>query len=207
MNEYNKRESMENQKNVFFDVFTDSSGKEEEYELCDHEYSARSKGYETCLFCGLSEKKLFLLLPEKGYEDRTIVQSKVKQTTDDLRVMVRSIFEDLIPKPSFSQITVENSLEKLLETCETYILPDGTPIKEGKRKHPFRVSARPEGLCAALLWRETLVHKLPITMAGFSRKIGVPRTTILGAFKQLDDYNARNFFQKLSSYYIIKERQ
>ncbi len=43
MNEYNKRESMENQKNGFFDVFTDSSS-EEEYELCDHEYSVRSKG-------------------------------------------------------------------------------------------------------------------------------------------------------------------
>ena len=65
-------------------------------------------------------------------------------------------------------------------------------MKKGNRRHPFQVSATPEGLCAALLWRETLVHKLPITMAGFSREISVPRTTIIGAFKQLDDYGVLN---------------
>ncbi len=127
-------------------------------------------------------------VPEKGYEGRVIV----RKTTNDLRVVIRSIFEDLILKLSYSQITVENSLEKLFKTCETYILPDGALVKEGKRRHPFRVSARPKGLCAALLWREVLVHKLPITMAGFSRKISVPRTTIIGAFKQLDDYSVLN---------------
>ena len=173
-------------------MFTDSSSEEEEYELCDHKYSVRSKGHVTCLSCGLQVMDAALLLPEKGYEGRTIVQSKVKQTTDDLRIMIRYIFEDLIPKLSFSQITVENILEKLLETCETYILPDNTLVKKGNRRHPFRVSARPEGLCAALLWRERLVHKLPITMFGFSGEISVPRTTIIGAFKQLDDYSVLN---------------
>ena len=106
--------------------------------------------------------------------------------------MITSTFKDLISKLSYLQITVENSLEKLLETCEKYILPDDTLINEGKRKHPFRVSASPKGLCAALLWKEVLVHKIPITMAGFSRKISVPRTTIIGAFKQLDDYSVLN---------------
>ena len=137
-----------------------------------------------------------MFVPEKGYENRVIAQ----RATDDLRralrrtlrVVIRSIFEDLISKLSYSQITVENSLEKLFETCETYILPDNTLVKEGKRKHPFRVSARPEGLCTALLWKEVLVHKLPITMARFSRKISVPRTTIIGVFKQLDDYGILN---------------
>ena len=131
-------------------------------------------------------------VPEEGYEHRVIVQREVRRATDDLRVVIRSVFEDLIFRLSYSQITVENSLEKLFETCETYILPDDTLIKEGKRKHPFRVSARPEGLCAALLWKEVLVHKLPITMAGFSRKISVPRTTIIGAFEQLHDYGVLN---------------
>ena len=79
-------------------------------------------------------------------------------------------------------------MKRLSEMCETYMLSDDTPIRKGERKHHFRVSARPKGLCAALLWREALVHKLSLTMAGFSRKVGVPRTTILGAFKQLDDY-------------------
>jgi hypothetical protein len=69
------------------------------------------------------------------------------------------------------------------------MLSDDTPIRKGERKHHFRVSARPKGLCAALLWREALVHKLPLTMAGFSREIGVLRATIVGVFKQLDDYS------------------
>ncbi len=133
-----------------------------------------------------------MFVPEEGYENRVIAQRKVRRTTDDLHIVIRSIFKDLIPKLSYSQITVENSLEKLLETCETYILPDDTLVKEGRRRHPLRVSARPKGLCAVLLGKEVLVHKLPITMAGFSRKISVPRTTIIGAFKQLDDYGVLN---------------
>ena len=62
-------------------------------------------------------------------------------------------------------------------------------MEEGKRKRLFRVSARPEGLCAALIWRELLNHNLQFTMSGFSKKIDVKRVTILAAFKQLDDYN------------------
>ena len=102
---------------------------------------------------------------------------------------LRAIFEKLIFKLSSSQITVENSLERLIEMCETYILTDDTPVEKGKRKRLFQVSARPKGLCAALLWKETLIRKLQMTMAGFSRKIGVPRVTIVGSFRQLDDYS------------------
>ncbi len=80
-------------------------------------------------------------------------------------------------------------MEKLSKMCETYMLPNDASVRKGSRRHPLRISARPKGLCAALLWREVLIHKLPLTMAGFSRKIGVPRTTILGVFKQLDDYS------------------
>ncbi len=110
--------------------------------------------------------------------------------SDHKRTMnLRAIFEKLIFKLSSSQITVENSLERLIEMCETYILPDDTPVEKGKRECLFRISARPKGLCAVLLWREVLIRKLPMTMAGFSRKIGVPRVTIIGSFRQLDDYS------------------
>ncbi len=102
---------------------------------------------------------------------------------------MRAIFEKLIFRLSSSQITVENSLERLIEMYETYVLPDDTPVEKEKQKCLFRVSARPEGLCAALLWKETLIRELPMTMAGFSRKIGVPRVTIIDLFKQLDDYS------------------
>ena len=172
---------MENQINYY----DSDSESEEEYEKCDHEYTIRSKGYITCLSCGVQTLDVTQFVPEGGFEYRVMPQKR----TDDLRDIVRIIFEDLIRELSYPQITVENSLERLLETCETYMLPGDILVEEGKRKHPSRVSARPEGLCAALLWREALVHKLPLTMTGFSREIDVPRTTIVGAFKQLDDYS------------------
>jgi hypothetical protein len=139
--------------------------------ICDHEYTNRHCGWKVCVTCGMClERTMFVI--EEGYEDRVIVQREVRRATDDLRVVIRSVFEDLISKLSYSQITVENSLEKLFGTCETYILPDNTLIKEGNRKHPFRVSARPKGLCVALLWKEVLVHKLPITIwLGFREKL------------------------------------
>ena len=46
----------------------------------------------------------------------------------------------------------------------------------------------PEGLCAALLWRELLIRKVPMTMLEFSRRIKVDRMTISCVFKRLDDY-------------------
>ena len=124
----------------------------------DHVYTIFSNGSKT----GLE-----VMDPEEGYENRVIAQRKTKS----LHLVIRSIFKDQIVGLSFSQITVENSLEKLFEMCKKYILPDDTLVKKGKRRHPFRVSARPKGLCAALLWKEVLAHKIPITMAGFSRKI------------------------------------
>ena len=173
---------MKSQKNVFTDS---SDSEEEEYEKCDHEYSVKLYGLMTCLTCGLQMEDLAQFVPEGEFEYRVMPQ----KGSDDSHDLVKTIFEDLILNLSYPQITIENSLERLLKTCETYMLPDDTLVEEGKRKHPFRVSARPEGLCAALLWREALVHKLPLTMTGFSREIDVPRTTIVGAFKQLDDYS------------------
>ncbi len=106
---------------------------------------------------------------------------------NDIHEKVRSIFEDLIPLLSNPKITVGESLEKLVEVYESYLLLESAVI--GKKKYPFRVSTGPEGLCAALLWREVLLCKIPLTMAGYARKIAVQRETIMHAFKQLDDYS------------------
>ena len=111
---------------------------------------------------------------------------------DKLCGVVNQIFNGLIGKLSFPEITVENSLEKLSETCETYMLSSDTPVRKGGRRRSFRISARPRGLCATLLWREVLIRKLPLNLTDFSKRIGVPRTTILCVFKQLNDY--KNFF-------------
>ena len=152
---------------------------------CMHLDHITEKGFWTCLECGLCVRDSTQYVSEEGYEDKVLFQ----RGADKLHNKVRDIFENLILKLSCPQITVENSLNKLLETCESYILPDDVVVEEGKRKRLFRVSARPEGLCAALIWRELLNHNLQFTMSGFSKKRDVKRVTILAAFKQLDDYN------------------
>ncbi len=68
------------------------------------------------------------------------------------------------------------------------MLSSDTPVRKGGRRHSFRISVRPRGLCATLLWREVSIRKLPLNITEFSKKIGVPRTTVLCVFKQLDDY-------------------
>ncbi len=52
----------------------------------------------------------------------------------------------------------------------------------------FRISARPEGLCAVLLWRDLQIKKVPMTMLEFSKRIKMDRMTISCIFKRLDDY-------------------
>ncbi len=72
----NKKE-MENQINYY----SSDSESEEEYEKCDHEYTAKLYGDITCLSCGLQMEDLKQFVPEEGFEYRVISQKK----TDDLR--------------------------------------------------------------------------------------------------------------------------
>ncbi len=142
-------------------VFTDSGDS-------DNEYVIKSKGHKTYLSCGLLEREASLFVPESGPPDK-------------LCGVVNEIFKELIGKLFSPEITVENDLEKRSKTCDT-------PVRKGGRRRSFRISARPRGLCATLLWREVLIRKLPLNITEFSKKIGVPRTTVLCVFKQLDDY-------------------
>ncbi len=74
-------------------VFTDSSDSEEEYELCDHEYTIKSKGEVICLSCGLSERKMSLFVPEEGYESRMFLRNP---PPDELYDDINDIFVGLI---------------------------------------------------------------------------------------------------------------
>ncbi len=85
-------------------VFTDSSDSEEEYELCDHECTIKSKGEVICLSCGLSERKVSSFVPEEGYESRMFLRNP---PPDELYGIVNEIFEELIEK--LSSLTVKNS--------------------------------------------------------------------------------------------------
>ena len=102
------------------------------------------------------------LITDFGSEDRT-VQRRVKETAES-----------------------SYSLERLFETCKKYILPDNTSVEKGGRRHSFRISARPEGLCATLLWMRVKDQRIAMSMVKFSEKVSVPRSTIIGVSKQLD---------------------
>ncbi len=77
-------------------------------------------------------------------------------------------------------------MERLFETCKKYILPDDTLVEDGKRNHPFRISARPVSLCASLLWMRLRDLGRAMSIVKFSEKVGVSRSTIIGVNKQLD---------------------
>ena len=151
---------------------------------CSHEHVSKSNSYRTCMICGLEERDLSQSVPEEGYEYRVII----RKIENDMCEKVRSIFEDLIFLLADPKITIEKSMDKLMDMYESYLISDD--VLPNKKKYPFRISTGPEGLCAALLWREVLMSKIPLTMAGYSRKIAIRRETIMYAFAQLDDYKS-----------------
>ncbi len=130
--------------------------RKDDRKICDHAHVVRVKGFRTCMICGLHARDPTQRVPEEGYECRVII----RKVAEDIRDKVRSDFEDLILLLSHPKITVGESLDKLIETYESYLLPEATLV--GKKKYPFRVSTGPEGLCAALLWREVLLCKISL---------------------------------------------
>ncbi len=93
----------------------------------------------------------------------------------------RGIFRKIINDLSFEH---DISLDELLRVFRTYVLTD-----DDRGNRNFRISARPEGLCAALLWRELLIRKVSMTMLEFSKRVKVDRMTISCVFKRLHNYN------------------
>ena len=182
---YNKREAITHQDSYWYsDSDSESESEEEEYEKCDHAYTVRSRGFKTCLTCGLEVTDATQFVREE-HQNRTAPLRTIR-TLEILRVEVEHIFEDLIFKLSHPKITIENSLGILLRTCERYMIPDDTVMGSGKRSHPFRISARPVSLCASLLWMKVRDLGIAMSMAKFSKRVGVSRSTIIGVNKQLN---------------------
>ena len=120
--------------------------------------------------CGLTKRDFDPFAFSEGDKSRVRVSKK----SDD-EIMNRmcdkasGIFKNIIYNLSFEH---DISLDKLLRVFRTYVL---TGDDRGNRN--FQISARLEGLCAALLWRELLIRKVPMTMLEFSKRIKVDRMT------------------------------
>ncbi len=150
------------------------------FDTCVHKnYSY--KGHQICAVCGLTKRDPNQFVPEEGYESRVHVS---KKSDDEIMSRMcdkaRGIFRRIISNLSFEH---DISLDELLQVFRTYVLTD-----DDRGNRNFRISARPEGLCAALLWRDLQIKKVPMTMLEFSKRIKMDRMTISCIFKRLDDY-------------------
>ena len=168
------------------DNFIEEERIEVNYEDCTHK-NFFYKGYFICERCGLMKRDSVMWVPpaEEGYESRVLmIRSKDKK--DNMTEMcdkAKDIFSSIIINLSHDQVTIDDSLDDLMKVFRSYVL---TNEDRGRRR--FRVSASPEGLCAALLWRKILLRKIPMTMLEFSRRTKVDRMTISTCFSRLDDY-------------------
>ncbi len=150
---------------------------------CDHKnYSY--KGHLICAVCGLTKRDFDMFAFNEGDESRVHVSKKSSdEIMSRIRHKARGIFENIIRNLSSEQVTTDGSLDELMRMFETYVLTD-----DDRGRRNFRISTRPKGLRAALLWRELLIRKVSMTMLEFSRRIKVDRMNILTVFQRLDDY-------------------
>ncbi len=181
-----KRHEVILEKDKEIDNFIRSERLRDEFRTCFHN-NYLYKGHQICAVCGLTKRDPNQFLPEEGYENRVHVS---KKSDDEIMSRMchkaRGIFKNIIRNLSFEQVTIGDSLDELLRVFRTYVLTD-----DDRGNRNFRISARPKGLCAALLWRELLIRKVSITMLEFSRRIKVDRMNILTVFQRLDDYKDR----------------
>ena len=85
---------MESEKQQIEYLSDDSSSEEEPYKLCDHEYTIKSKGYITCLSCGLEDKYLSQI-PEEGHESRVYFKNTGSDHIAEIKEKMREIMSIL----------------------------------------------------------------------------------------------------------------
>ena len=157
---------------------------------CNHK-NFSYRGHLICKVCGLMKRDFDPFAFDEGDEDRIYVKSKRSEKSEkdiitELRfnamLTLRKLIDDL------GDVGRDIPLFDILDVFETYIL---TSEDRGRRK--FRISARPEGLCAALLWRYLQINKKPMTLQDFLRKIKMDRMTVSLIVRRLDDYESFKF--------------
>ncbi len=147
---------------------------------CDHKNYSH-KGHLICAVCGLTKRDPNQFVPEKGYENRVYVSKKNDdEIMNELCVKAITILRKIIDDLDIDRDIV---LDDILDVFKNYVL-----TSDDRGRCNFRISARPEGLCAALLWRDLQIKKVPMTMLEFSKRIKMDRMTISCIFKRLDDF-------------------
>ncbi len=159
------------------------------FDTCVHKnYSY--KGHLICAVCGLMKRDFDLFAFDEGDEDRLFFGKK--KVKEEKEIMTELLFNAMITIrkliDSLEGAGGDIPLFDILDVFETYIL---TSEDRGRRK--FRISARLEGLCAALLWRYLRINKKPMTFQEFLKKIKMDRMTVSLIVRRLDDYESFKF--------------
>ncbi len=158
---------------------------------CNHK-NVSYKGNLICKVCGLMKQDFDPFAFDEGDEDRIYVESKKSEKSEEdiitelcfnaMMTVIRKLIDDL------EDVGRDIPLFDILDVFETYIL---TSEDRGRRR--FRISARLEGLCAALLWRNLRIRKKPMTFQDFLRRIKMDRMTVSLIVRRLDDYENFKF--------------
>ena len=159
---------------------------------CNHSnYSY--KGHLICAVCGLMKRNFNSFALDERDSDRLYVRKKKKRRAkEEKEIMTKLRFGAMLTTrkliDSLEGAGGDIPLLDILDVFDTYIL---TSEDRGRRK--FRISARPEGLCAALLWRYLRINKKPMTFQEFLKKIKMDRMTVSLIVRRLDDYESFKF--------------
>ncbi len=176
------------------DVIVSDSNSEEEYEKCDHEYTMRTKGHNTCLSCGLEEKYL-TKVSEEGYESRMYLRDTGPDHIVEIRREMREImslytngthyYQEEIFDHQTTDIYDEffDWSEELCQIYNEYKLPVGHRLKKVKRGSP--IHCRTKSLCATVLWEKMKSEFPDETLTDFAKKVGVTKPTINNTRKKM----------------------
>ncbi len=163
-------------------------------EICDHEYTIKSSGWEICVTCGLrlrqilsqdlssySDRYFFnnikkdhvVEIREKMSELMGMIVRKTRIDVRDLRVDQKTgeIYDTGPPEGDLPRELFDYSKE-LCQVCYDYKLPDGP------------IHCQTCSLCAAVLW-EKVKSLYPMSMDEFRRRVGVSKLTITNTCKKM----------------------
>ncbi len=178
--------------------------KPKKSEICDHEYTIKSSGWEICVTCGLCLRQI-LFQDLSSYSDRYYFNNSKKDRVVEIRekmselmgLIVRrsACYEFIYPdgKIRCDSVYIEPSeaglprelfdySKELCQVCYDYKLPDDSLWKTVKRGSPIHCQTR--SLCAAVLW-EKVKSLYPMTMDEFTRRVGVSKPSIINTCKKM----------------------
>ena len=166
-------------------------------EICDHEYTIKSSGWEICVTCGLRLRQI-LSQDLSSYSDRYFFNNTKKDHGVEIREKMSELMGMIVRESRVCRDTGESYYveppeagvpselfdysKELCHVCYDYKLPNDSLWKTVKRGSPIHCQTR--SLCAAVLW-EKVKSLYPMSMDEFTRRVGVSKPSIINTCKKM----------------------